>query len=229
MADLTEVKRGENFIIYKDRNDNPVIRIDKVRLSYAFLGNQREEENEAGEKTYAWSVNAMLPKETHTAAKNAVKEVIKQICDKNKFQVPQEKWFLSDGDGKVIEKTGKADEIAAGHWLVAMRDQKTAPVCRNGMKEKVTDRDEIDKMFYSGAWGHVLVRPWFFDGKAKGKTKTYPKRVSAGIAGVLFWKDDKRFGAGQIDDSDAWDDAPESEGANNGIDADDGGGSGDEL
>jgi len=83
------------------------------------------------------------------------------------------------------------------------------------------DIDEIDKLFYSGAWAHALIRPWFFGGKTKSSTKTYPKRVSAGLNGVLFFKDDTPFGTGRIDDTDAWGDAPESEGGANGMDGGD--------
>jgi hypothetical protein len=221
MSDLTEIKRGEHFVIFNDREGNPVLRIDKVRFSFANLGEKREETNEAGEKTYSWQLTAMLPKATHLAAKNAMKECIQAICAKNKFQVPMDKWCMSDGDQKIIQKTGKKDEIAAGHWLISMREQKNRPKARNGRGEILVESAEIDRVFFSGCWGHVLVRPWFFDGNVKGKTKTYPKRVSAGMVSVIHWKDDKAFGGGTVDDSDAWDNLPETEGASNGIDDDD--------
>jgi hypothetical protein len=34
--------------------------------------------------------------------------------------------------------------------------------------------------------------------------KKYPKRLCAGFTGVAFMKDDKPFGQGRVDDTEAW-------------------------
>jgi hypothetical protein len=65
----------------------------------------------------------------------------------------------------------------------------------------------IDDTFYGGCWISVLLRPWYFNGTVKGKAKTFPKRLCCGFTGVKFVKDDKPFGNGRIDDSDAWGEA----------------------
>ena len=51
-----------------------------------------------------------------------------------------------------------------------------------------------------------MLRPWYFNGKAKTSSKSFPKRICCGFTGAQFLKDDKPFGNGRIDDSDAWGD-----------------------
>lgn len=202
MAELTLIKSVKNAQLFEDKNGNPHIRLDKIRFGYPNFGTPREEETDDGDKTKAWSGVGMLPKETHLEAKNLIVEVINSLMKKNDAKVPKDKWFISDGD----EKEGETDQ---GHWLVAVREAKNRPKARNNRGEVMDDIAEIDKVFYGGMWGHMLIRPWFFDGKAKGKAKTYPKRVSCGIGAIVFFKDDKPFGQGKVDDSDAWADLPE--------------------
>lgn len=213
MADMTEIKRVKNAILFHDKAGQPLIRVDAVRLSYAFLGHPSKDEDDDGNPTPRWRTNALLPKETHLAAKNLIVEVINTLMKENDAKVPKDKWFISDGDDK-------DDEYSAGHWIISAADPKNRPKARNRRGEVIDDLDEIDKQFYSGAWAHLLIRPWFFSGKVKNKAKTYPKRVSAGINGVLFYKDDTPFGTGRIDDTDAWGDVPQAAGGANGMDDD---------
>src|SRR5690606_39174985 len=107
------------------------------------------------------------------------------------------------------------------HWLVSASDGKIRPVARDRKGQVIDDIEKIDEVFYGGVWAHVLIRPWFFSGKSKNSTKNYPKRVSAGLNGVVFFQDDKPFGTGRIDDTDAWDDLPQDGGGANGMDDDD--------
>ena len=213
MAEMTEVKRVKNAILFHDKNGQPLIRVDGVRLPYAFIGNPSKDEDDDGNATPRWRTNGLLPKETHGEAKKLIEEVIVKMMADNDSKVPKDKWFLSDGDDK-------EDEYSQGHWIISAADPKNRPKARNRRGEVMDDMDEIDKVFYSGAWAHLLIRPWFFSGKVKGKAKTYPKRVSAGLNGALFYKDDKSFGTGRIDDTDAWGDAPVAEGGANGMDED---------
>lgn len=199
MAALTLVKEVPNAKLYKDASGQPLIRIDNVRLSYPFLGTPSEDENDDGEKVKKWRVVGMLPKATHQAAHDLIKSEIEKLIKDNDAKVPKDKWFLGDGD----EKEG---EEMADHWLVTASDGKIRPKCRDRKGQVIDDIEKIDEVFYGGSWGHVLIRPWFFAGKAKNSTKTFPKRVSAGLNGVVFLKDDKPFGTGRIDDESAWDD-----------------------
>lgn len=212
MAQLTLVKKVKNAVLYHDAKGEPLIRLDCVRLSYPYVGTPSDEENEDGVKTKKWRAVAMLPKDTHEAAKMLVEEEINKLIKKNESKVPKDKWFLTDGDEK-------EDETAEGHWLVAASDGKIRPKARDRQGNVMDDIDKIDETFYGGCWAHVLIRPWFFAGKSKKSTKSYPKRVSAGLNAVVFYKDDKPFGSGRVDDGDAWDDAPMSE--DSGMDDDD--------
>lgn len=212
MAALTTVKKVKNAVLYNDAQGNPLIRIDCVRISFPHFGEPREEENDDGKMVKRWDGQFMLPKATHEAAKMLCEEVINGLIKKNEAKVPKDKWFISDGDDK------EADE-AQGHWLISAGDPKVRPKARDRKGEVMDDINKIDETFYGGCWGHVLIRPWFFGGKSKNSTKTYPKRVSAGLNAVVFFKDDKPFGSGRVDDSDAWDNAPVSE--DSGMDDDD--------
>ena len=125
------------------------------------------------------------------------------ITTDNEAKVPADKWFLTDGDEK-------EDEYSQGNWLISASDGKIRPKARDRKGQVIDDIEKIDDIFYGGMWGHILIRPWFFDGNVKGATKKYPKRVSAGLNAVVFWKDDKPFGTGRIDDEDAWDNLPDA-------------------
>lgn len=199
MAALTLVKEVKNAKLYKDAGGQPLIRIDGVRLSYPFLGTPSEDENDDGEKVKKWRVVGMMPKDTHQAAHDLIVSEIEKIIKANEAKVPKDKWFLADGDDKEGEEM-------ADHWLVTASDGKIRPKCRDRKGQVIDDIDKIDEMFYGGCWGHLLIRPWFFGGKAKNSAKTYPKRVAAGLNGVVFFKDDKPFGSGRIDDEEAWGD-----------------------
>lgn len=202
MASLKTVNKVKNAVLYHDTHGQPLIRIDNVRLSYPFVGTPSEDENDSGEKVKKWRVTAMLPKETHVEAKNLIQGVIKEIIKVNEAKVPVDKWFISDGDDK------EADTMA-DHWLVNASEGRYRPIVRDQKGHVMDDIDKIDDKFYGGCWGHVLIRPWFFSGKTKNSSKTYPKRVSAGLNGVVFFKDDEPFGTGRIDDTDAWSSLPE--------------------
>jgi hypothetical protein len=204
MVALTVVKKVENAVLYNDKDGNPFIRIDRVRMSYPFIGSASDDEDDDGNPTPRWRMVGMLPKETHEAAYKLINDTINNILKKNDAKVPADKRFLTDGDDK-------EDEISHGHWLVSAADPKVRPKARDVNMEVMDDIEEIDKLFVAGHWCHMLIRPWFFNGKAKGKAKTYPKRISAGLSAVSYFKKDKTFGAGRIDDSDAWGDAPPAE------------------
>lgn len=204
MSQLTTVKRVKNAILMKDDKDGLFIRIDGVRFSYPHIGHPGEARDDSDSKAPKYGVVLMLPKKTHLEAKNLVKEVIQDIIKKNKATVPVAMWCLLDGDEK-------EDENMKGHWLINTSESRR-PKARDARGQIMDDLDKIDETFYGGMWGHALIRPWYFNGKAKSG-KTYPKRVPSGIAGVFHWKNDTPFGAGSIDDEDAWGDVPEDDGS----------------
>jgi hypothetical protein len=215
MAALETVKTVKNAVLYKDASGQLLIRLDNVRLSYPFVGTPSDDEDDNGNKSKKWRLVAMLPKATHTEAKDLCKEVIQKLIKENDAKVPVDKWFLGNGDDK-------EDENMHGHFLVSASDGRIRPKARDRKGNVIDEIEKIDEIFYGGVWAHVLIRPWFFSGKTKNSTKTFPKRISAGLNSVMFAKDDKPFGSGRIDDSDVW------EGAARDDDGDDGMGSGDE-
>lgn len=218
MSALETVKKVKNAVLLKDSTGQLFIRLDNCRFSYPFVGTKSEDKDEeTGKVRSNWRLTAMMPKTTHKEAKDLCKEVIQKLIADNESKVPGDKWFLTDGDEKEAEEMN-------GHFLISASDGKVPPKVRDRKGNQI-ERDEagvkkIDEMFYGGCWGSVLIRPWFFNGKAKGNPKTFPKRVSAGLVGVLFQKDDTPFGSGRVDETDAWAGAV-AEGDDDGMGGDD--------
>lgn len=181
------VKKVENAILYNDGT----IRIDNVRLSFPHLAQPQENENDNGQTTKKFGVVGMLPKSTHGAAKDLIKQVIEKLISDNEAKVAKENWFLKNGDDKEQEEY-------AGHFIINTSESRR-PAVRD-RKGNLLEVDEIEQMFYGGCWGNLLIRPWYFNGKAKNSSKTYPKRISCGIVAVQFVRDDESFGQGRISD-----------------------------
>jgi hypothetical protein len=197
MAALKKIGEGANYTLYEDERGNPLIKIDGVRFSYPFVGTPGEDENDAGDTVKKWRIVGMLPKATHVAAKDAVKKIITDLIAKNEVKIPNSHWFLTNGDDK-------DDENMHGHWLVSASDGRIRPTVRDRKGQLILEVEKIDEMIYGGCWGNILIRPWYFNGTSKQSKKTLPKRIVAGLTGVQFVKDDKPFGSGRIDDTDAW-------------------------
>jgi len=221
MAALQEVRKGKNFVIYTDGREK-LIKLMNGRLSYPHFGAKRvEKDEETGRERATWNGVAMLGKTSHAEAKAAFDSLMNEIkaaqtnekTGKKGIVIPSEYLCLKDGDEK-------EDEAMHGHWLISFSDSNRRPAIRDQRGELIMSEEAIDEKFYGGCYGNVLVRPWFFNGKAKGSTKTFPKRICCGFVGAQFVKDGDPFGNGRIDDSDAWS-SVEDEG-NDGLDDDDG-------
>lgn len=215
MAQMTEVKKVKNAILYHDAKGQPIIRLTRVRLSYCFVGTAAPDTDDDGKPTPKWRTKMLLPKTTHLEAKNLLKEAILSVIPEG-TKVPQANWCLSDGDGDDAD-----DEHAKGHWCVSASDSKVHPTCRTARGEIIMDEKKIDDIFQSGYWAHVLIRPWYFSGKAKNSAKSFPKRVPAGLTALVFCEVDEPFGGGRIDDSDVWGDVVNADAAGSGMDDDD--------
>lgn len=196
MAQLTVKERGKNYVIYNEG----VIRIDNVRFSYPHVDKPWKKESDKGVAKYG--LVGLLPKETHEEAKSAIAKIMKSMLAEAKITVPADKKFLRDGDANRDE-----DDDAEGdsntyknHWFISARETNR-PTLRDKKGNKldpVEDLQQILDMFYGGAWGHMLIRPWV-------QQNEHGKRLNAGLVGAMFAKDDKPFGQGRIDDSGAWD------------------------
>lgn len=210
MADLTPIKTVKNAVLFHDKNGVPHIRIDRVRLSYPFVGTPAEDKNDDGKIQKKWRVVGMLPKSSHGEAKNLIKEqieaLIKEVNKKDpKAKVPSSHWFLTNGNDK-------EDENMAGHFLVSASENKYRPKARDNKGQLIDDIQKIDEMFYGGCYADLLIRLWYFGGTSKSNpSKPLAKRIVAGFVGVKFRGDGEPFGAGKVEDDDAWDTSEDDE------------------
>jgi Protein of unknown function (DUF2815) len=221
MAQLTEIGRVKNGVIYKDAKGNKLVRIDNVRVSFPYLGTPSEDESDDGDVKKSWRITGMLFKKTHVEVKDAVKAIFNEIMAANDTKVPTTNWALVDGDGEKYQE--EKYEMNHGHWLLSAKDHTRKPPVRNQRGELVESIDKIDDMIYGGCWCNILVRPWYFSGKTKNSKKTYPKRMLCGLEGVQFLKDDEPFGQGRIDESNAWDNVETAGSGGDGMGGDDDG------
>lgn len=197
MATREIVQKVSNAVEYSDGT----IRIDNVRLSYPHLDKPYSGQNDKGEQGVAkYGLVGMLPKATHTAAKDLVKKVIQDLLKKNDAKVGVNKWFLQNGDD-----SGKADY--EGHFTVSARESRR-PSVRNRDGSAMSDKEVADTI-YGGCWGSILIRPWYQDGVKVGKG--YGQRVNAGLVAVQFVKDGETFGEGRIDDEGVFDAVDDSD------------------
>lgn len=196
MAERTVVTKVTNAVLYSDGS----IRVDNVRFSYPHFDKPFESEGDDGNKKLQYSCDGMLPKETHGAAKELIKKVINDLMVKNDTKVGTSFWFLKDGD-KLAEEDDKKGGLA-GHWVVKA-SEKRRPSVRKRNGEQMTER-EIENEIYGGMWGSLLIRPWYFNGKAKNG-KTYPKRILANLIAAQKVRDDEPFGEGRISDDGVFD------------------------
>lgn len=191
MAERTVLTKVTNAVHYSDGT----IRIDNVRFSFPHIGTPMESNGDDGAKKLVYSVDAMLPKSTHGAAKDLVKKVIEALAKENGVTVGQSFWFLKDGDKLADEDEKK--EPYRGHFLVKA-SEKRRPSAR-ARDTSIVPEAKLDDEFYGGMWGSILIRPWYFNGKARN-TKTYPKRILANLIGVQKVRDDEPFGEGRVND-----------------------------
>ena len=205
MAALTIKERGKNFIVYNEG----VIRIDNVRFSYPHVDKPWKKESDKGVAKYG--IVGLMPKETHEDAKKAIAKIMKQLAADAKVTVASNMKFLRDGDANTgmddDDGDDKPENTYAGMYFVSARETNR-PTLRDKTGKKldpVDDAEKILELFYGGAWGHILIRPWV-------QNNEHGKRINAGFVGAMFTKDDKAFGQGRIDDSGAWDDVSDAGG-----------------
>jgi hypothetical protein len=217
VATLEIKKRAANVVWYT----NGMIKIENVRFSYPHLDKPYSGKNPDGSQAGKpkFGIVGMLPKKTHAAAKELIVEAMNELLAANKDgkgvtpTVSSDKKFIRNGDDHE-----KADTYA-GHWIVSAREERQ-PSVRDKQANLVTEPAAINKLIYGGAWGHIMIRPWYQDGQKVGAG--YGRRVNAGLVGVQFIRDDKPFGEGRVDDTDAWAAEDGGNGGGDGMDDDDG-------
>jgi hypothetical protein len=174
-------KRVKNAILYTDGT----IRISGVRFSYPHLKKPYKGDDDKGEAKFG--VVGLMPKKTHRAAKDLIKERIDELLAENKVKaLAADKKFLRDGD-----QSGK--DGYEGMYTVSARESRRPPL-RN-RDNSVVEPEDAAEVFQPGFWGDILIRPWYQNNK-------FGKRVNAGLSSVQFVKKDEVFGEGRISDDD---------------------------
>ena len=219
-----KVEEGKNYAIYRE-GDQELIMLKNIRLSFPHFGTKSQSDNDDGTTSESWNGVAMLPKKTHDAAKIAFVKVMNKVIEGKKddkgnpVKVESANKCIKNGDEK--EQAEYAD-----HWIISFSDSNRRPAIRDKAGNIIFEVEKIDNAFYGGCWANVMLRPWYFNGKSKRKPdKTYPKRICCGFTGAQFVRDDTPFGAGRIDDSNAWgaveDDGDDGLGGSQSISSDD--------
>ncbi len=182
-------------VLYSDNS----IRIDNVRFSYPHIGTPYEGENEEGKKQNRYGVVGILSKNTHAPAKDICVSVVNDILKSKQVEkLGADRKFIRNGD----DQTPKEYE---GAWTVSAGDSKNPPDARDAGKRKLS-AEEADKLFYGGAYGSILIRPWYQD------HKKYGKRVNATLVAIQFVEDGEAFGSGRISSKDVDDSFDDYEG-----------------
>lgn len=167
------------------------IRIDWVRFSYPHL-RKPYAGDDGGEPKFG--IVGLMPKKTHRAAKDLIKEVIDDLLAANKVKaIAPDKKFLRDGDHS------DKDE-AHGCYTVSARETRR-PLLRDRRNEPI-EPEEADSEIQPGYWGTILIRPWWQNNK-------WGKRINAGLSAVQVVAEDETFGEGGISDEEL-DDALDS-------------------
>ena len=156
-----------------------------VRLSYAYLHNPDEQENDEGKKTKSYRVALLLPKETGERTYKKLNKVITDLIaeEYDGGKVPKDRWFLRDGD------EGDTEEHE-DHWVISVRESRR-PTLVDRDRQPVLEEDEV---IYSGAWANVVIRPWAQNGKSSKKKNKYGKRINCGFDIVQAIMDDEPLG-----------------------------------
>jgi len=228
MAALKLLKTVKNAKLFQDGTDGPkLVLLENVRLSFPAIGHMKEDEGDDGSKRKKYKATPMLPKATHVEAKDLFVEVMNELMKTNEVKIPPEYRCIKNGDDSEREEY-------QGHWVIsssesrrpAARDRKGKlyldPKEVSGGEDMEAILDQIDEVFYAGCYVNILLRPWYFNGTAKGSSKKYPKRICAGVTAIQFYRDGERFSSGQIDDSGVWGSGDDDDTKGNDNDDDDG-------
>lgn len=183
--------------------------LKNVRLSFPYLFEPDEQEDDNGNKKKTYRVTLLLPKATHKPVAQKLSRIISDMCEEEygNAKLAADRKFLRDGDESDVEDHH-------GHWTVTVRETR---------KPILVDRDrqpteEDDELLYSGAWANVVIRPWAQNGKSMKKKNKYGKRINAGFDIVQFVDHDDNLAGNarpdvdevldELDDDFSDDDAP---------------------
>lgn len=171
--------------------------LKNVRLSFPFLFEPDEQENDDGQKKKSYRVTLLLPKATHKPVAIKLKRLIESMAEEEygSAKLAVDRRFMRDGDESDVEDHH-------GCWTVTVRETRK-PILVNRDREPTSEDDEL---LYSGAWANVVIRPWAQNGKSMKKKNKYGKRINAGFDIVQFVDhDDNLAGSARPDVDDVLD------------------------
>lgn len=169
--------------------DDGTIMIYGIRGSYVHIAKAWKSKKDGPDKTPKYQLVSLLPKATHTSAKDLIKAEIARILKENRLDdIAADRKFLRNGD-----LAGKAEY--KGMFTVSSREERR-PHLRDRSGKKI-EPENAASVFQSGYWFNVLIRPWF-----QGADSGYGVRVNAGLSAIQFVRQDETFGEGGIQDED---------------------------
>lgn len=196
-SDLIVKERGNGVVLFT----NGAMRIDG-RFSHCYVVDGQDGVNDEGEKTHGFSTQMYCPKEGgEDIMRFNVRRMKEILADAKVDQLSPRLKYFRDGDKCLAAKTDLPIPEAKGQWRISARS--STPVLLYGPRtDPATGKPEIIKpdarakgMFYSGAWGSIIIRPWFYDGKKK---VTHSARVTCELVAIQFRKNGDPFGPGRI-------------------------------
>lgn len=205
----TPVKKVKNAVLYSDG----AIRLENVRASYPHVFKAQENTGDDGTVSKTFSINVLMPKDTHRAAKDLCVTVINDMLTEKKLgKLAADRKFIKDGDLSAKDEN-------EGMWVVGARE-KNRPSLRSSKKDPKTgkakrlDPEKDAGVIYGGCYVTILIRPWWQDNK-------YGKRINANLLAVQFLRDGEPFGEGRISEDDIDDRLDAEDDDESGFDEDD--------
>lgn len=184
-APRTVVKEVPHCRLYSDGT----ILLIGIRFSHPHVFKPYKGKDDTGDGKF--SMVGLMPRTPeYYPARDIMRNRINEIMAENKCPVlnPANK-FLRDGNQRPDrpEMLGNYTINASERKKTIVRSNKKDPKTGKAKPLTADDADEI----YGGAWGNMLIRPWWQD-------NTYGKKVNAGLVAVMKTRDDEAFGTGRI-------------------------------
>lgn len=177
------MKTTVHLKLYLTKESNVKITLKNVRLSFPSIFKRASFQGQEGK----YEASFLLDKKD-TKTKALIDAAIEEALAEAKIKVPSDKRFIRDGDD--FDYDGYA-----GHWSIKASSNKR-PTVINRDKTPLTEEDDV---IYAGCYVNAIIDVWV-------QNNAYGKRVNSNLYGIQFVKDGPRFGSGEIDVTDEFED-----------------------
>lgn len=153
----TIVKRVDNAVLWDDGS----IRVENCIMVWQHVDEASASKKPNPDGTFSkpkFSVTVLLPKRTHRAAKDLIKDQIENVLKQQNRGEPIKKsrWFLRNGDDE-----GKT--YAVGHFTVnASNSADSPPALRYKEQRGAMERSKAPASLYPGAICDIIISPWWW-------------------------------------------------------------------